>query len=65
MGGGVMSQLRLLPLIQMRMLHWLGGYIDRCEVLEDTDRYVVVPALGAQAGVLGALSLAIEASAGA
>ncbi len=62
MGGGVMSQLQLLPLIQRRMLHWLGGYVDRREILEATDRYVVAPALGAQAGVLGALSLAIDAS---
>ena len=29
MGGGVMSQARLLPLIRERMRHWLGGYIDR------------------------------------
>jgi fructokinase len=65
MGGGVMSQLRLLPLIRRRMLHWLGGYVDHREVLEETDRYVVAPALGAQAGVLGALGLAIAASPGA
>ena len=65
MGGGVMSQLRLLPLIQRRMLYWLGGYIERREILEDIGRYVAAPALGAQAGVLGALSLAIEASPGA
>ncbi|HWX80685.1 MAG TPA: ROK family protein [Steroidobacteraceae bacterium] len=64
MGGGVMTQLRLLPGIQRRMLHWLGGYMDRREILEDTDRYVTLPGLGAQAGVLGALSLAIAASSG-
>ena len=34
MGGGVMSQERLLPVIRQRMLHWLGGYIDRREILE-------------------------------
>jgi fructokinase len=64
MGGGVMSQLRLLPLIRQRLLHWLGGYIDRSEILEDIDRYVVAAALGSQAGVLGALLLAIDASDG-
>jgi len=64
MGGGVMTQLRLLPLIHRRMLHWLGGYIERREILEEIDRFVVAPALGAQAGVLGALSLAIDASPG-
>jgi fructokinase len=58
-GGGVMSQDRLFPLVRLRMQHWLGGYIDRREILSDADRYIVPPALGAQSGVLGALSLAI------
>ncbi len=62
MGGGVMSQMRLLPFIRARMGHWLGGYIERAEVLADADRYVVAPALGDRAGVLGALVLAIEAA---
>jgi fructokinase len=61
MGGGVMSQLRLLPLIRRRMGHWLGGYIERAEILADADRYVVAPDLGHSAGVLGALALAVEA----
>jgi fructokinase len=62
MGGGVMSQPRLLPLIRPRLRHWLGGYIDRHEILNDTDRYVVAPELGDNAGVLGALLLAMEAA---
>jgi fructokinase len=61
MGGGVMSQVRLLPLIRRRMAHWLGGYIDRTEILGGADRYVVAPGLGDRAGVLGALALAVEA----
>jgi fructokinase len=59
-GGGVMSQPRLLRLIRPRLRHWLGGYIDRSEILTDTDRYVVAPALGDNAGVLGALVLALR-----
>jgi fructokinase len=43
------------------MGHWLGGYIDRAEILVDADRYVVSPGLGDRAGVLGALALAVEA----
>jgi fructokinase len=62
MGGGVMSQERLMPLIRRRLAHWLGGYIDRPEILAHIDHYVVTPALGAQAGVLGALALAIDAA---
>ena len=61
MGGGVMTQLRLLPLIRQRLLHWLGGYIDSSEIRERIDHYVMAPALGMQAGVHGALALAIDA----
>jgi fructokinase len=63
MGGGVMQQERLFPLLRARMLHWLGGYIERSEIVSDIDRYVVPAALGARAGVLGALRLAIGAAA--
>jgi fructokinase len=60
MGGGVMSQVRLLPLIRARLRHWLAGYVDRSEILLEADRYVVAPELGENAGVLGALVLAID-----
>jgi fructokinase len=63
MGGGVMSQTRLLPLIRQRLLHWLGGYIDRSEILTEFGGYVVGPALGDRAGILGALALAMDAAA--
>jgi len=62
MGGGVMAQTRLFPVIRERMLHWLGGYIDRSELNAGSERYVVPPALGAKAGVLGGLCLAIDAA---
>jgi fructokinase len=56
-----MSQARLLPLIRTRLLHWLGGYVDRREILSEVDRYVVAPELGDEAGVRGALVLAMDA----
>jgi fructokinase len=62
MGGGVMSQTQLFAPIRQRLLHWLGGYIERSELLANSDHYVVPPALGAKAGVLGALLLATEAA---
>jgi fructokinase len=62
MGGGVMDQKRLFPGIRQRMQHWLGGYIDRSEMLADVQHYIVPPALGARAGVLGGISLAIDAA---
>jgi fructokinase len=63
MGGGVLSQERLLPMIRQRAQHWLSGYINRQEVLTDIENYIVAPALGARAGVLGALRLAIDLTA--
>ncbi len=62
MGGGVMTQERLFPGIRERMLHWLGGYIDRSEILTGSSHYVVPPALGARAGVLGGIHLAMDAA---
>jgi fructokinase len=61
-GGGVMAE-RLFPQMRQRTLHWLGGYIDRHEILSDMERYIVPPALGGRAGVLGALRLAVDAAA--
>ena len=58
MGGGVMSQPQLLPLVRRKLVSFLGGYVQAAEILEHTDRYVVAPALGSRAGVLGALALA-------
>jgi fructokinase len=62
MGGGVLSQERLLPMIRQRTQHWLGGYINRQEILTHIEQYIVAPALGARAGVLGALRLAIDSA---
>jgi fructokinase len=63
MGGGVMAQERLFPDIRRRMLHWLGGYIERGEILEHVQRYIVPPGLGTHAGVLGGVALAMAAAA--
>jgi len=62
MGGGVMSRELLFPLVRARTLHWLGGYIDRSEIESHIDGYVVPPGLGARAGVMGALRLAMDAA---
>ncbi len=62
MGGGVMKQSALLPLIHARIQHWLAGYIDRRELLSAMHRYVLTPRLGENAGVLGAVLLAMQAA---
>ncbi|MBN1428056.1 MAG: ROK family protein [Anaerolineae bacterium] len=58
LGGGVMSQLHLFPLVRAKVQELLNGYVQSPRILEEIDAYIVPPALGAQAGVLGALALA-------
>jgi fructokinase len=62
MGGGVLTQERLLPFIRQRLQHWLRGYVDHPDIGAHVDGFVVAPALGTRAGVLGALVLAMNAS---
>ncbi len=58
LGGGVMQQAQLFPLVRRRVLALLNGYVQSPRLLEDIDAYIVPPALGNRAGVLGALALA-------
>ncbi len=58
MGGGVMQQEHLFPAIRSGVQSWLNGYIQAEEILHGIDHYIVPPALGSQAGVLGAMALA-------
>jgi fructokinase len=58
MGGGVMEQPRLFPLIRQRVQELLSGYVQAPEILERIDDYIVPPGLGNRAGVLGAIALA-------
>ncbi len=58
LGGGVMSQPHLFPLVRAETLRLLNGYVRSPQILEKIDEYIVPPALGAQAGVLGAFALA-------
>ncbi len=61
LGGGVMEQPQLFPLIRMELARLLNGYIRMRDLTEGLDRYVVPPQLGGRAGVLGALVLAEQA----
>ncbi len=58
MGGGVMDQQQLFPMIQKHVQILLNGYIQTPEILDHIDEYIVPPALGGRAGVLGAIALA-------
>ena len=57
-GGGVMErQPHLLPRIQELLVESLGNYMDL-----PTGPYVVAPELGAQAGPMGSIALAMDAA---
>jgi fructokinase len=61
-GGGVLHEPCLLPLVRAELTRLLNGYIQTAEIVEEIDRFVVLPELGDRAGVLGALVLAEEAA---
>jgi fructokinase len=57
-GGGVMNQPQLLARVRTKVRQLLEGYIDAPGLDGPLDEYLVAPALGARAGVLGSLELA-------
>ncbi|WP_085523014.1 ROK family protein [Tuberibacillus sp. Marseille-P3662] len=58
LGGGVMKQFQLFPLIRSKFQELLNGYFDFPEVTDQIDEYIVSPGLGDQAGITGGLVLA-------
>jgi len=58
MGGGIMQQPRIFPLVRQRVQALLGGYLQVPMILEQIDDYIVAPGLGTRSGVLGAIALA-------
>lgn len=60
MGGGVMQQLHLFPMIRENVLRLLNNYVQSPKILDGIDQYIVPPRLGNRAGVLGAIALAME-----
>jgi len=58
LGGGVMEQSHLLPLIRKNVQQLRNNYVQHPAVLEQMDDYIVLPQLGQKAGVLGAFALA-------
>ena len=62
-GGGVLERPALLPAIRSRLRELVGGYLETPLLGAEIDSFVVAPALGDRAGVLGALALAEQAAA--
>lgn len=62
LGGGVMKQRQLFPLIRQEVQRLLNGYVQAAPVLDQIESYIVPPALGDRVGVLGAMALAEQAT---
>jgi len=58
LGGGVMERLSLFPRIHRELQSLLNGYVQAPQITTHIDRYVVPPAFGPRAGLIGALALA-------
>src|SRR4030067_336677 len=61
-GGGVMQNPELLPMVRRRVLELLNGYVQAPAILEQIGRYIVPPGLGNRSGSLGAIALAMRLS---
>jgi fructokinase len=61
LGGGVMKQHQLFPLIRSEVIKQLNGYVAAEEILHGIDQYIVAPGLGDNAGLCGALALGLRA----
>ncbi len=59
LGGGVMHQEQLFPLIRGKVLEMLNGYLKTKE-LSDIDNYIVPASLHDDQGIMGCIKLAID-----
>jgi fructokinase len=61
LGGGVMEQLQLFPLVRERTVELLNGYVQSPAILERIEQFIVPPGLGNRAGVAGCVALGQQA----
>lgn len=61
LGGGVMKQEQLFPMIRRYVGQMIAGYL-RTKELEDLNSFIVPSSLQGNQGILGALKLAIDAT---
>ena len=60
LGGGVMHQEQLFPLIRSKVKEFIGGYLNTPE-LNDLDNYIVPASLGGDQGIMGCIKLGLDA----
>jgi len=58
LGGGVMKQLQLFPIICREVQRMLNGYVQTPQIQSGIDDYIVPPGLGDNVGLSGALVIA-------
>lgn len=64
LGGGVMQQEGLLELVREKLADQLNGYATSTMLQESLGEYVVAPVFGQDAGLIGAIALAMEVAPG-
>lgn len=60
MGGGVMKQKQVFPLVRKYVKELLNEYIQNDRILGDIDNYIVYPDLEDDAGIVGAIALGLD-----
>lgn len=58
LGGGVMEQPQLFPLVRQKVRENLNGYIPSPVITGTMKEYIVSPGLGKRSGILGAMAMA-------
>ena len=61
LGGGVMNQTQLFPLIREQVVSLLNGYVSKSELINAIEDYIIPPLLGNNAGLCGSIALGIHA----
>ena len=61
LGGGVMQQMHLFPMIRNEVQRLLGGYVQHEAILSKMDEYIIAPGLLTKSGIVGAFLLAKKA----
>ena len=62
LGGGVMHQRQLFPMIRDEVQRLLNGYVSHDALRQGIGDYIVPPGLGDDAGLAGALALGVAAA---
>lgn len=62
LGGGVMSQDVLFPLVRQKVLSLLNGYIHHPALVEEINSFIVPPALGNRSAIFGAAAMALTST---